>query len=1091
MRKSVLFSLLGALLITTLYAGASLDAADRPFVGLSAEERKWLDENRDSIVLTYEANFPPLEFRTKDGKYTGLSADIVAKIEKLLGVTFQKNPSDDWNDQLASLESGDTHLCAEIIRMPDRERYAYFTAAYISLPLVIITTAKAFAGTVDWSDLYGRRVGVVSGYASEAYVRDSARGRFTVVPVSNVQEGLRSVSFGVLDAFVENLASASYYIEKDTLTNLRVAGATDYSYRLSIGVSRKYPLLYSAVQKALSEISSEDIEASRKRWISLSGEGMLSPETMRLLKLAALFVVLLLLCLAGISYLLKRRLNEKVESLRKAQQELLEQTERLGLATEATNSGVWDFYPATGQAYFSDQWFAMLGLEPGAVEATFAGWIGLLHPEDRTSTDHTLMGYINSGGQGLFEAEYRMRQADGSYRWVLGKGRAIAWDESGRPTRIVGLNLDIQKLKDVQEELRASEEIYRSVIQNMQDVYFRTDAEGGLIMLSPSGLRMYGAESMDEVLGQPISSFYMAPSERTALLAKLQAGGVVYDHEILLRRKNGSPVLAAITASFYRDAAGNILGVEGIFRDITERKQAEEALRQSEAHIRALFNATSDSAILMDCGGVILAINEHGAQRRNLHPEDMIGRCIYDFLPPDSANLRRSQTMETVRTKTPSTYEELRDGAYYFITIYPILDSDGVPRQLASFSRDITERKQAEEALRQSEEKFSRIFEMAPECISFVRLRDSMRIAANATFETITGYPREEAVGRSAKELCIWDDPGMRDEFLKRLQSDGHVKDFEFLLRRKDGTVRRVVSSAQLVAIAGEQCYVNIIHDITEERKMQEVLIQSEKMMSLGSLAAGIAHEINNPLGIVHQAVQHLLMRTDPTHEKNKKAAADLGLDMNLLQQYLQDRKVGVYLEDIQAAAQRASGIIRNMLNFSRRSESKRQMCNLPKIVEQSVFLASSDYDLKKSFDFKNIEIVLDVGDNLPRCGCTETEIEQVILNLLRNAAQAMAMATPPTVNPRIDIRLRAVDAGVRIEVADNGPGMDEEVQRKVLEPFFTTKPPGVGTGLGLSVSFFIITKGHGGRMWLSSAPGKGATFFIELPAENPEGSHA
>ncbi len=969
-RKFVPFFLLGALLITTLYAGASLNAADRPFAALSAEERKWLDENRDNIVLTYEANFPPLEFRTNGGRYAGLSADIIAKIEKLLGVTFRKEPSYDWNDQLASLERGETHLSAVIVRLPEREHFAYFTAPYITLPLVIITTTRGFTGTVTWTDLAGARVGVVAGYASEKYVRGKGQDRFTVVPVNDVLKGLRMLSFGEIDAFVENLASASYYIEKETLTNLRVAGTSDLSYPMSIGVSRKYPLLYSAVQRALSEISSEDIEASRKRWVSLSGEGMLSPETLRLLKLAALFVSLLLLCLGCISYLLKRRLNEKVESLRMAQQELLEQTERLGLATEATNSGVWDFYPATGQAFFSDQWFAMLGLEPGAVEATFAGWIGLLHPGDRTSTDHTLTGYIRSGGQGLFEAEYRMRQADGSYRWVLGKGRAIAWDESGSPTRLVGLNLDIQKLKDVQEELRASEEMYRSVIQNMQDVYFRTDAEGGLIMLSPSGLRMYGAESMDEVLGQPISAFYMAPSERTALLAKLQAGGVVYDHEILLRRKNGSPVQAAITASFYRDGAGNTLGVEGIFRDITERKQAEEALRQSE-------------------------------------------------------------------------------------------------------------------------EKFSRIFEMAPECISFVRLRDSMRIAANAAFETITGYPREEAVGRSVNELCLWNDPGMRGEFLKRLQSEGRVKDFEFLLRRKDGAVRRVVSSAQLVSIAGEQCYVNIIHDITEERKMQEVLIQSEKMMSLGSLAAGIAHEINNPLGIVHQAVQHLIMRTDPAHEKNQKTAAGLGLDMDLLQQYLQARKVGLYLEDIQAAAQRASGIIRNMLNFSRRSESKRQMCSLPQIVEQSVFLASSDYDLKKSFDFKNIEIALDVEENLPRCSCTETEIEQVILNLLRNAAQAMAMATPPTANPRIDIRLRAVDAGVRIEVADNGPGMDEDVQRKVLEPFFTTKPPGVGTGLGLSVSFFIITKGHGGRMWLSSAPGQGATFFIELPAETPEASHA
>jgi signal transduction histidine kinase len=212
---------------------------------------------------------------------------------------------------------------------------------------------------------------------------------------------------------------------------------------------------------------------------------------------------------------------------------------------------------------------------------------------------------------------------------------------------------------------------------------------------------------------------------------------------------------------------------------------------------------------------------------------------------------------------------------------------------------------------------------------------------------------------------------------------------------------------------------------------------------------------------------------------------------MDLLQQYLHTRKLDVFLEDIQAAAMRASGIIRNMLNFSRRSESKNMTCDLHRIIEQSVFLASSDYDLKKCYDFKRIEIVRDEEEGLPPCRCTEMELEQVLLNLLRNAAQAMAMATPPTPKPRIDIRVHAGESSVRIEVADNGPGMSLEVQRKVFEPFFTTKPPGVGTGLGLSVSYFIVTKGHRGKMWVASKPGQGTTFFIELPAEQPEADDA
>ncbi|MDO9631217.1 MAG: PAS domain S-box protein, partial [Humidesulfovibrio sp.] len=334
--------------------------------------------------------------------------------------------------------------------------------------------------------------------------------------------------------------------------------------------------------------------------------------------------------------------------------------------------------------------------------------------------------------------------------------------------------------------------------------------------------------------------------------------------------------------------------------------------------------------------------------------EDFIGKRVLDleYLPAEDRETYQFEDeaviacVGQVQRERPFLYA---DGALHQ-TLYSVTGfrlADGTSGGLIGVIVDITELKQTEEALRQSEEKFARIFEMAPECISFVRLRDAMRIDANAAFETVTGYPREEAIGRSSKELCIWDDLGKRAEFLTRLKADGHVRDFEFLLRRKDGTVRRVLSSAQLVLIAGDECYVSVIHDITDERKLQELLIQSEKMMSVGSLAAGIAHEINNPLGIVHQAVQNLILRTKPDQKKNLEAAAGLGLSMDLLQQYIHTRKLDVFLEDIQAAAMRASGIIRNMLNFSRRSESKRQTCNLHCIIEQAVFLASSDYDLK------------------------------------------------------------------------------------------------------------------------------------------------
>lgn len=283
----------------------------------------------------------------------------------------------------------------------------------------------------------------------------------------------------------------------------------------------------------------------------------------------------------------------------------------------------------------------------------------------------------------------------------------------------------------------------------------------------------------------------------------------------------------------------------------------------------------------------------------------------------------------------------------------------------------------------------------------------------------------------------------------------------------------------------GPRRYIMLVaRDVTELKKMQEMMIQTEKMISVGGIAAGIAHEINNPLGIVLQAAQNLVQRTRPDFQKNLEAAQKIGLDMELLSRYMQARKLDVFIADIQSAAARASAIIRHMLDFSRRSESKRKVCDLPEIIDKAVDLAGSDYDLKKSYDFKRIRVERDYADDLPVINCTETEIEQVLLNLLRNAAQALAEASPAVAEPRIGISVRAQDGWVRIEITDNGPGMPPDVQRRIFEPFFTTKPPGVGTGLGLSVSYFIITKGHGGRLSVASQPGTGTLFSIELPSE-------
>jgi len=261
------------------------------------------------------------------------------------------------------------------------------------------------------------------------------------------------------------------------------------------------------------------------------------------------------------------------------------------------------------------------------------------------------------------------------------------------------------------------------------------------------------------------------------------------------------------------------------------------------------------------------------------------------------------------------------------------------------------------------------------------------------------------------------------------------------------------------------------------------MIVQSEKMMSVGGLAAGMAHEINNPLGGILQSLQNIQRRLSADLPVNHSEAEACGTSLTAIRSYLEQRRVLKFLDSIRISGERASHIVQNMLSFSRRSETCKVPVALAQLLDKSVELAAHDYDLRKKFDFRDIRIVRDYDGNLPEVPCVATEIEQVVLNLLRNAAQAMT-ETMKTRPPEIVLSTcRHLDQAL-ISIADNGPGISADLRSRVFEPFFTTKDVGIGTGLGLSVSYFIINSHHGGQLSVESESGQGTRFTISLPLE-------
>ena len=272
------------------------------------------------------------------------------------------------------------------------------------------------------------------------------------------------------------------------------------------------------------------------------------------------------------------------------------------------------------------------------------------------------------------------------------------------------------------------------------------------------------------------------------------------------------------------------------------------------------------------------------------------------------------------------------------------------------------------------------------------------------------------------------------------------------------------------------------IDDITQRLSLEEMMVQSEKMLSVGGLAAGMAHEINNPLGAIMHNVQNIRRRLSPDLPKNLEQAEQEGIQLAAVNQYLIAREVPQLLDGIQSAGARAAKIVSHMLSFSRRSNRQLAPCDLPALIDQAVEIASNDFDLTIGFDFKGQNIIRQFDPGLGPVPATANELEQVLLNLLKNAAQAIHQRENASEPGRIILRTRLNPPWAEIQVEDNGIGMPESVRKRTFEPFFTTKEIGQGTGLGLSVSYFIITNNHKGQMEVHSTLGQGTCFTLRLP---------
>ena len=652
---------------------------------------------------------------------------------------------------------------------------------------------------------------------------------------------------------------------------------------------------------------------------------------------------------------------------------------------------------------------------------------------------------------------------------AIGKGDLTRRVKIGSKDELGRLAHSFNKMTEDLQRTTVSKDYVDNIIGSMRDVLIVVDSDMKIRTVNKATCELLGYKEK-EIIGEPVEIIF-AETEillKEKKLEKLIEEGEVKNFETSFRTKDSRNIPVLFSSSVMKDKDGKMIRLVCTGRDVTERKQTEEALLNAAQQWRTTFDGISDMVCLLDPEGKILRCNNAMAGFLKKPFSDIIGRTHWEIVYGTTAPIQECPVMRMRETHRRQTAILPINDRWFNIAVDPLLDETGGLIGAVHIMSDITDHKQAEEALRRSEEKYRTILENIEEGYFEVD------IAGNFTFFNdsicrIWGYPKEELMGMNDRQYT---DQGnakkLFQAFNKVYRTGEPAREFDWEIIRKDGTKKYIEASVSLQKDpSGKPMgFRGVIRDITERKQteeemaaVQEQFRQSQKMEAVGQLAGGIAHDFNNLLTVIHGYSELILTSLD----ENSRLRQDV--------------------REIIHASERASSLTRQLLAFSRKQILQ------PKVLDLNAHVSNMDKMLRRMIG-ENIELMTLLAKDLGRTKADPGQIEQVILNLAVNARDAMlngGKLTIETANIEFDENYARSHIGVTpghyvmLSVSDTGVGIAREVKERIFEPFFTTKEKGKGTGLGLSTVFGIIQQ-SGGNIWVYSEPGLGTTFKIYLP---------
>jgi PAS domain S-box-containing protein len=680
------------------------------------------------------------------------------------------------------------------------------------------------------------------------------------------------------------------------------------------------------------------------------------------------------------------------------------------------------------------------------------------HPEE-LSVNIDRFAALMRGEIDSYQLEKRYLRKDGYVVWV-NLTAALQRDEAGNPAYCIAIIEDISERKRAERALRESETRLRRTVENAPFPIMVHAEDGEVVHLSKAWLKLtgYSREEIGTIAAWTERAYGERKQVVRADIDQLYAlDGAVDEGEYLIRTTDGrTRVWSFSSAPLGSDDRGRRL-VVSMAADITDRKEAERALRESEVRMRALLDASQDEILLMSTEGVVLAINKAAERRlaKRLGGSTPVSAHLDRLLPRDQVELRMAIVRQVAATATLVHCDVPIRARWFEFWFYPVLLPDRPVSEVAVYAREITEQKKSQADL----SKLFQAIQQSPMSV-VVTDRDGKIEYVNPEFAKVTGYTLVEAIGQNPRILKSGHTPPEQYADLWNTISAGGVWRGEFRNKKKNGELFWELASIAPVK-DGEKItnFVAVKEDITERREMEEQLRQSQKMQAVGQLTGGIAHDFNNLLAIVMGNLQLLQERVSG------------------------DAKAREYLDDALWSAKRGGELTHRLLAFARKQPLKPAVIDLNDVVRGMTEL------LRRTLG-ASIRIVESLAPNLWKASADRGELENALVNLAVNARDAMRSAGTLTLETRNAVldedyaeQYEEVTPGeyVLLAVADTGTGMSPEIMQRAFEPFFTTKEVGQGSGLGLSMVYGFV-KQTGGHISIYSRVGQGTCVKLYLP---------